>query len=172
MVVTQGLLSGKTKSCGCLNREITSRAKTKHGKCGSETYSTWVGMKTRCNNPKSSNFKYYGGRGITYDPRWESFENFLEDMGERPEGMTLDRIDVNGNYCKDNCRWATKQEQARNSRERKRYMSDVPGVYWREKYGVWVVTIRSEGKQIHIGHFKDYDQAVAAKRLAEISYPW
>ncbi len=72
-------------------------------------------MKARCNNPNQKNYERYGGRGITYDISWENFETFLEDMGFKPDSkMELDRIDNDGNYCKENCRWATKKEQTRN----------------------------------------------------------
>lgn len=80
------------------------------------TYHSWAKMKTRCNNPHAHNYEYYGGRGITVCERWSSFKNFLEDMGERPENKTLDRIDPNGNYEPSNCRWATAKEQRVNQR--------------------------------------------------------
>jgi hypothetical protein len=91
---------------------------TRYGgiKRNSPTYNTWVGMKRRCTQEDHHNWEHYGGRGISYDPEWEDFENFLSDMGDRPEGMTLDRIDSDGDYCKDNCRWATITQQLRNRR--------------------------------------------------------
>lgn len=79
-------------------------------------YKAWISMKQRCDNPKLPSWDRYGGRGITYDPRWSVFENFLNDMGERPKGKTLDRKDNDGNYTKDNCRWATAKQQQNNTR--------------------------------------------------------
>lgn len=90
-----------------------------HAKSGQESrsYNTWKGIKTRCNNIINKDYKNYGARGITYDAKWEKFIGFLEDMGERPEGCTIDRINVDGNYCRENCRWATDKEQRRNRRD-------------------------------------------------------
>jgi hypothetical protein len=80
----------------------------------SSTYRSWAAMKRRCDNYAADNYKFYGERGITYDRRWDDFSVFLEDMGERPDGTTLDRIESNKGYYKDNCRWATKKQQMRN----------------------------------------------------------
>jgi hypothetical protein len=92
----------------------------KHGhatKLRSPTYNSWRAMLQRCKNPKHDRYQYYGGRGVTVHAEWTKFENFLKDMGERPDGKTLDRIETNGNYEPGNCRWATKKQQERNKRE-------------------------------------------------------
>lgn len=113
-IYQSNLISGRTRSCGCLNRENLN-VKGTHRKTGTEAYRVWAAMKARCYRVTSKDYPNWGGRGITVCDRWKnSFENFLEDMGDRPPGFTIDRIDVNGNYEPGNCRWATKEQQSRN----------------------------------------------------------
>jgi hypothetical protein len=119
------LYNNTTKSCGCLRRQLTSQRRTTHGLTKSPTWRSWSSMKTRCNNPNYSESHSYKGRGIKICDRWDKFENFLQDMGERPKGTSLDRIDVNGNYEPSNCRWATKDEQAQNKRKTKLINKDT-----------------------------------------------
>jgi len=88
-----------------------------HGMFGTATYRAWNDMKKRCLNKTNKSYKYYGGRGITICERWLTFENFLADMGVRPAGLSLDRIDNNGNYEPGNCRWTTHQQQMVNRRK-------------------------------------------------------
>ena len=111
------LRKGHTKSCGCLVIEHAAQMNPpKHGMYNTPTYHTWEGMKQRCLNPEATRYPDYGAKGITVCERWRIFENFLEDMGERPEGKTLDRINPFGDYEPNNCRWATPKEQANNQR--------------------------------------------------------
>lgn len=108
--------SGQSKSCGCLITETQKRIRTTHGRYGTLEYKSWQSMKERCSNPKNNKWDLYGGRGINVCERWVNFSNFFEDMGPRPKGTTIDRINPDGNYEPSNCRWATIEEQNRNRR--------------------------------------------------------
>jgi hypothetical protein len=120
------LRSGRTRSCGCLLHESKQTATLKHGaKAGgrqSREYNAWNHAKRRCFTPSTSSFRYYGGRGITMCERWANdFAAFLADMGECPDGHSLDRINNDGNYEPGNCRWATRLDQNNNRRKNVRY---------------------------------------------------
>jgi hypothetical protein len=109
---------GKTNSCGCLRKkQLAERNKSnvKHGYFGTPTYDSWASIIERCCNTNSGNYHMYGAKGITMCQKWrESFEEFLKDMGERPEGFSIDRINVYGDYEPGNCRWANAKTQANN----------------------------------------------------------
>lgn len=142
---------GKTVSCGCYRKEISSihakkiqsiGAKTneKHLMSKTPTFVSWDSMKQRCLNDRHKSYKDYGGRGIKVCPEWiNSFESFLSDMGARPKNSTLDRINTNGNYESTNCRWASGEEQANNKRSSK--LIEFEGklqtsVQWAREYGL------------------------------------
>ncbi len=108
--------ASRMKSCGCDKGKAISEARTTHGKTGTGIYNLWKGMIQRCTNPNSEHYADYGGRGILPSDEWRSFENFYADMGDPPEGKTLERRDNDKGYCRGNCYWATRVEQANNKR--------------------------------------------------------
>lgn len=120
IILGSSIARGDTKSCGCLRKKVTAKRdkeRSTHGMYKSREYKTWMSMKERCNNKNHSAFKSYGGRGIQVCDRWQSsFKNFYADMGDRPAGCSLDRINNDKGYSPENCRWATSKQQQSNRR--------------------------------------------------------
>lgn len=146
LVSSANLQSRHVNSCGCLSRAVTVARNLKHGLNKHGLYGTWKAMRQRCLNPKSLSFKNYGGRGITISAAWDSFETFVQDMAAGYEaGLTLDRRDNDGPYCKENCRWATRKVQANNQRGNviiTHLGQSLTPAQWEAKTGVKAYNIR------------------------------
>lgn len=115
VVRNSALRMGRSRSCGCLQRD-TQRGRVLHGATGSPTYVIWAAMRARCLNPNNKHYADYGGRGISVCDRWADYRSFLADLGERPPGYSIERRDVNGNYCPENCLWIPLADQRLNQR--------------------------------------------------------
>lgn len=142
----------------------------KHKMTNHPLYTTWEGMQKRCNSPKSPHYGYYGGRGIKVCSRWDNFANFVEDMGDKPDGYTLERVDNNKGYSPDNCKWANRREQAINTRVRRDNMSGTRGVSFNKNAMKYEAYIKLPSGRIHLGLYEDYREATEARKEAEIKY--
>jgi len=149
-----------------------ARKQEQHGMRHTPEYVAWLHCKDRCFNNKSQDFHDYGKRGITVCDRWRhSFINFFADMSYKPSSNhSLDRIDNDGNYEPSNCRWATKKEQARNRRLQKGNISGTAGVTWQKQCNKWIVLLNVNGIFRYFGLYSDLDEAIAARKAAELKY--
>lgn len=156
---------GHTESCGCVLVDM----KTTHGMNESVEYKVYYSMRSRCLDEKHKAFKNYGGRGIQVE--WDSFESFYEDMGKRPSDKhTVERVDVNGNYSKENCVWPDDSSlQSFNQRLMKNNKSGKTGVFLRGD-GRWVASISFKRKSTYLGLFSSFEDAVKAREESEIKY--
>lgn len=162
--------SGKSRSCGCLQRAAAKSSSTKHGMVGTRIYNIWQGIIGRCYVESNGNFYKYGGKGIVTCDEWRDFSNFYKDMGDPPEGYTIDRIDPSKCYFKENCRWATYRTQSINTKRERNNSSGRVGVSLDKRNGKFKSRITSHGKTISLGTFVNLSDAVDARIEAEIKY--
>jgi len=143
-----------------------------HGHCigdiSTPTYAAWTSLRNRCDNPNNKDFKNYGERGITYCVEWKKFENFLHDMGEKPGGCySIDRIDNSKGYSKENCQWATRDQQQGNKRVFKTSSSKITGVSFQTKDGLWVSYGMCRGERYSLYCGRDFFEACCARKSWE-----
>lgn len=141
-VVKGCLRSGNTTSCGCRRKDTMRKMLTTHGMREHPLYGTWADMRKRCHNPNHISWKNYGERGISICPAWSNFAQFVSDMGERPDGWTLERKDTNGDYSPENCVWATQATQNVNTRKSLRY------VYAGKEFTIRELAIEAEARGV------------------------
>lgn len=152
VVQSTDLTSSKSRSCGCLAKEETVKRNNTHRMSRTRIWNIWCGIKSRCNNRDYHAYQYYGARGILVCLRWDKFENFYADMGEPPPGTSIDRIDNNGPYSPENCRWATRRQQGNNKRGNRllTYNGETNTLkQWAVKLGMNYYTLHSRIQKLH-----------------------
>lgn len=162
--------SGQSKSCGCFSLDSKRERTITHGLHGTAEYKIWSSIVQRCTNRKNKAYEDYGGRGIFVSDSWKLFENFINDMGLRPsKELSVERVDNDGGYCKENCKWATRTEQQHNRRMNKTNKLGVTGVSYlplQRKYKARIYA----GKMIDLGVFETIEEATFRRKEAEIKY--
>lgn len=167
------LQNGHTQSCGCLHKDQIGKPRTHGLRTGSrkqsKEYQTWAGMRQRCNNPNDNKYHIYGARGISICERWNSYPNFLQDMGMAPSKQhSIDRIDTNGHYEPNNCRWAMAKQQANNLRTTRFFEAD--GI--RDTLSGWCDRFKVERHMIENGLRRGKSFQEIYERFSEkIDYP-
>lgn len=174
-VLAAKLNNGNTRSCGCFKAKLSSEKLTQHGLRHSRTYSAWANMKNRCNRSDDKASKHYKDRGITYTQEWEKFQGFLDDMGVCPDNLTLERVDVDGNYEKSNCRWDTRSVQTHNRRKisckNPEVYSSKIGVSWSLTSKKWMAKLVKDGVVVLRERFVDeLEAAIAYDDASELHY--
>lgn len=175
----ENLRSGNSSSCGCYKLQLFLDRSTKHNMSRTRFYNIWSLMIRRCSDPNFSKYEIYGGRGVKVNQRWHDFINFRDDLlagyenhvkmfGEK--NTTLDRVDVNGDYEPNNVRFATMNQQAQNRRVLSSNKSGVTGVSWNKQKEKWVAKIDVNGNGKYLGSFVSFDEAVTARKQAEIEF--
>lgn len=161
------LSNGDTKSCGCRQIRAVTARNTNHGLSGSPAYVSWAQMIQRCNNPNLPHYDRYGGRGVQVCERWLSFDAFFEDMGQRPDGTSLYRKDVNGNYEPGNCLWMGDFTQTRNRRAPHNSPFGIRGVTYHPDQKTYHVKIGANRRQVHLACTTDFFEACCIRKSAE-----
>ena len=178
------LRSGHTTSCGCYNRSQASHRRMKFDLPKGYSavidrkvpeFSVWLNIVTRCYNSNHIGWEYYGGKGVGMSSEWlqedgRGFYRFYEDMGPRPDNCRIDRIDPTKGYSKDNCRWVSLSVSSFNKGKSRKNTSGVTGVKWKKGLDKWVATIGKDCKRINLGCFDIFEEAVSARKAAELLY--
>lgn len=177
VILQSSLRSGNSTSCGCFNKEQAGKSASERfeslSKYMIKEYRAFSSAKTRCYNPNVESYADYGARGITVCDEWlgeDGFYKFFDALGPSPDKSFLDRIDPNGNYCPENCRWVTPSMSGFNKRKTSRNTSGRTGISWSKKMGKWKAYIRCITKEEHLGYFDNFDEAVKVREAAELKY--
>lgn len=165
------LRNGSTKSCGCALETKRGSRRQEHGLSNSKEYKVWLGIVARTSHPYESTRKWYYDKGVKMSPEWRSsFSDFYEDMGPCPDGYSIDRVEPDGDYCKENCRWASPPLQAINKGLFSNNKSGKSGVSFNSQSQKWIAKIYVNNLDIYLGIFESFDDAVKAREDAELKY--